>query len=173
MIPDSVPRWLRAHDYGEMQAVHTVAGGCINRGVRLVTSNGQSFFLKTNSAAPADMFLREAEGLEALRVPRGPRVPRPLVHGEDFLLMEDLSPAGQSHNYWTRFGSQLAALHEQPADRFGFAHDNYIGSTVQTNSWTDTNSLGNSASCFRRVLRIVEVICEQKTSSGSIGSPQS
>jgi fructosamine-3-kinase len=81
------------------------------------------------------MFATEVEGLETLRITGGPCVPKPYLHGEDFLLMEDLSPAPQKQGYWEDFGVQMACLHNHTNERFGFEHDNYIGSTPQKNSW--------------------------------------
>jgi fructosamine-3-kinase len=51
--------------------------------------------------------------------------------------MEDLEPARPAGNYWPRFGRELAALHNHMADRFGFAHNNFIGSTPQPNAWME------------------------------------
>jgi fructosamine-3-kinase len=113
-----------------------VAGGCINNGTRLVTKSGESFFLKTNSAAPNDMFAREAEGLTELRKANGLRFPEPFLWAEEFLLMEDLNPAPQAANYWEFLGRQLAHLHQKTNAQFGFAHNNYLGSTPQPNKWT-------------------------------------
>jgi protein-ribulosamine 3-kinase len=135
MLPQAVNAWLEAQGYGRVAASHPVGGGCINNGARLETTSGRTFFLKTNSRAPADMFAREAEGLEALQVADGPRVPRPYLVGEQFLLLEDLAPGRRQPDYWPSFGRRLAALHNHTQPRFGFAHDNYIGSTPQPNAW--------------------------------------
>jgi protein-ribulosamine 3-kinase len=84
------------------------------------------------------MFEREAQGLEALRsAVGGPVVPEPLLFGATFLLIEDLQPAPRRGDYWESFGAQLAALHQNTESRFGFWHDNYIGSTPQPNPWTE------------------------------------
>jgi protein-ribulosamine 3-kinase len=136
MIPEPVRDWCQQQGYGKIQTSHPVGGGCINNGVRLATTSGRTFFLKTNSQCPADMFTREAEGLEELRVAGGPRVPKAFLHGEGFILLEDLAPAGRGQDYWPVFGRQLAVLHNQTNARFGFQHDNYIGSTSQPNPWT-------------------------------------
>ena len=136
MIPAEVELYLRQHAMGDVASVQSVGGGCINHGSRLRTTKGATFFLKTNHTAPADMFACEAEGLDVLRVANGPRLPRPLLHGAGFLLLEDLAPAGRRKNYWLEFGHQLAALHSYNQPRFGFHHDNYIGSTPQPNPWT-------------------------------------
>jgi fructosamine-3-kinase len=130
--------WLQAHGFGGVVRSHSAAGGCINNGATLETERGASFFLKTNSDAPADMFAREAAGLQALRAVRGgPRYPEPLAWGADFLLLEDLKPAGRAKDYWQTLGRQLAAQHAATNPRFGFEHNNYIGTTPQINSWTE------------------------------------
>jgi fructosamine-3-kinase len=130
-----VAEWCLAQGLGRVTRVRAVGGGCINHGARLETATGQSFFLKTNSSAPADMFQREAEGLAALQVPSGPRVPTALLAGPDFLLLEDLAPAPHRPDYAETLGRQLASLHACSSDRFGFESDNYLGSTPQPNPW--------------------------------------
>ena len=137
MIPKQVVGWLSEQGFGSVISSQSVGGGCINNGVRLNTSSGKNFFLKTNSNCPADMFACEVDGLKVLRVPGGPRVPQPYLHGAKFLLMEDLAPTRPSGDYWEMFGRQMAALHNHTNQRFGFDGDNYIGSTPQKNPWTD------------------------------------
>ena len=142
MIPEAVIGWLAQQGYGSMQSTRSVGGGCINNGVRLQTSSGKTFFLKTNLHTPADMFDREMEGLVALRNVENNggqalRVPQPYLSGKIFLLMEDLEPARRSVNYWPVFGHRLASLHNHTHPKFGFDHDNYIGSTPQPNTWAD------------------------------------
>lgn len=137
MIPHPVKDWFADHGYGEVVSSQGVGGGCINNGTRLETSSGTTFFLKTNRSNPEDMFSREVEGLQALAVEDGPRVPKPYLHGKDFLLMEDLAPAARSKDYWEVFGWQMAGLHNHTNPKFGFQADNYIGSTPQPNPWTE------------------------------------
>ncbi len=136
-LPEAVHRWLEDRGHGDLRSSEPVSGGCINNGTRLHIASGATFFLKLNPEAPADMFAREAEGLEALEVPGAPRVPTPLLVDETFLLLEDLAPAPRAADYWPAFGRQLARLHEQHGPSFGFENDNYLGSTVQPNPWTD------------------------------------
>ena len=137
MIPEGVSNWLEEEGFGVIESSRPVGGGCINNGVRIMTSGGRRFFLKTNANAPPDMFVREVEGLIALAVPGGPRVPIPYLHGPDFLLLEDLAPASRSSDHWEVFGQKMASLHDHTNHRFGFEHDNYIGSTPQPNSWME------------------------------------
>ena len=137
MLPDLVKDWCIAQGHGEVVSARPVGGGCINNGARLQTTSGTTFFLKTNRSAPEDMFAREAEGLRVLFVTDGPRLPQPFLHGPDFLLLEDLRPARARPDYWPEFGGRLAALHNHTSSRFGFEHDNYIGSTPQPNTWDE------------------------------------
>ncbi|MBL7161825.1 MAG: fructosamine kinase family protein [Anaerolineales bacterium] len=136
MIPQPIKTWLAENEFGGITSTHAVGGGCINNGMIIKMDSGTSFFLKTNRSTPQDMFAREVEGLHALKVEDGPTVPESYLHGEDFILMEDLTPAPPHTDYWPEFGRRLAALHNYTNDQFGFTHDNYIGSTPQPNPWT-------------------------------------
>lgn len=133
-IPPEASRWLNEHSFGQVDSQQSVPGGCINQGAILKTNRGRSVFIKQNQHTPGDMFRREAEGLRALRTDKGPRIPEAYAHGRDFLLLEDLSPAPAAKDYWEKLGNQLAHVHRQTSPKFGFDHDNYIGSTPQPNS---------------------------------------
>jgi fructosamine-3-kinase len=136
-LPSPVLEWCRTRGWGEVIESTPLGGGCIHRSYRLRTAGGRGLFLKTNSEIPADMFQREAEGLAALSVEGGPRLPRALLWGETFLLLEDL-PSGEPRlGYWEDLGRGLARLHGHLGPSFGFDHDNYIGLTPQPNPWTD------------------------------------
>ncbi len=141
MIPAAVKTWLAENQSGAVDSTRPVSGGCINNGMIITTETGATFFLKTNSSVPPDMFAREIEGLAALRISDGPTVPKPYLHGPDFLLMEDLNPAPRRADYWETFGRQLAALHNITGQEFGFIHNNYIGSTSQPNDRAADGSL--------------------------------
>jgi fructosamine-3-kinase len=135
--------YCRTHGYGSVRSAAPLGGGCINNATRLETESGL-LFLKVNSNCPPDMFEREADGLAALAglaglaAPGGPRVPRVLLFGPDFILQEFIDPAPRPAGYWETLGRQLAALHNVTSPRFGFPHDNYIGSTPQVNTWTES-----------------------------------
>jgi len=136
-LPPAVEAWCLDQGHGAVTARRPVGGGCINQGAQLETKTGATFFLKQNASAAADMFACEAAGLEALRLPGGPRLPQTLLVGEHFLLLEDMRPSPRQPSYWTDLGRQLANLHGQTRPLFGFEHDNYLGSTPQPNPETD------------------------------------
>ena len=140
-IPGDVQIWLQENGFGKVVRVNPVGGGCINNGAAVQTHTGEMFFLKTNPRAPDDMFIREAEGLEAIAVRGGPKVPKPFRAGKNFLLLEDLSPGPRVQEYWPEFGRRLAVLHNHTNTRFGFPNDNYIGSTPQPNPWVEDGSV--------------------------------
>lgn len=137
MIPLVVTNWLVNNGFGDVVSTKTVGGGCVNKCLVITTSSYRTLFLKTNSQCPKDMFEREAEGLEELRIGKGPRVPKTYLYEDDFILLEDVKPSAPQENYWEKFGVQLATLHNQVNPRFGFYHNNYIGSTAQINNWMD------------------------------------
>lgn len=134
-LPDEVVRFIQRQGWGRAMRAEGVAGGDINDAYRLEPESGPTLFLKLNRSTPSDMFAREAEGLRALAVEGGPRLPKPFAWGRDFLLLEYLAPASRAPDYWETFGRRLAAVHSHTSPRFGFDHDNYIGRTPQANRW--------------------------------------
>lgn len=121
-----------------------VSGGCINSAVRL-TDGDRSYFVKTNEPAVLDMFAAERDGLRAMTVPGAPRVPAPVADGATdrvaFLVLEYVPMRRLSGAAWMRLGEQLAALHGETAEAFGWHRDNTIGATPQRNDraagWID------------------------------------
>ena len=116
----------------------SVSGGCINQTAIVTLSNGETLFLKENSARFTDMFIAEAKGLEALAAAGGPRVPTPFaVHSgaeRQFLLMEYIPSGRLGPGHYEDFGHAFAAMHaDNAASAYGFEADNYIGSTPQKN----------------------------------------
>jgi fructosamine-3-kinase len=135
VIPEPVGAFIARQGWGTAGQVRAdpAGGGCINAGQVLHPAAGPDLFLKQNASAPGDMFAREAEGLAALAQPDGPRVPRALLVGETFLVLEYLAPAPLRPRAWEVLGQQLAALHAHTAPEFGFPHANYLGRTPQPN----------------------------------------
>jgi len=148
MIPQPVIDFCAQHGYGKIRNATMLGGGCINNATRVETENGL-LFLKTNSRCPNDMFEREAEGLTTLtpnpspieKTPDGrgesPRVPKVFYVGTNFILLEYIESGARKNNFWETLGEQLARLHLRTSPRFGFDHNNYLGSTPQINTWED------------------------------------
>jgi len=123
-------------------AVRPVGGGCIHAAEIVELADGRRLFVKHNRDAPSDMFEAESAGLAALAAPGVVRVPGGIQVGQGggarFLAMEAIELGSAGPGFAARFGCALADLHRATiGDRFGFDHDNYIGSTPQPNGWMD------------------------------------
>jgi protein-ribulosamine 3-kinase len=127
-----------------VQAMRPVGGGCISPTARLDTTAGP-FFAKWNDDGPADLFLREADGLREMAEARsGLAIPDVIVArgpAEDapaLIVMELLEPAPLDQE---ALGRGLASLHRRTAPTFGLHVDSYCGSTRQSNepsaSWAE------------------------------------
>ncbi|WP_037316313.1 fructosamine kinase family protein [Salegentibacter sp. Hel_I_6] len=115
-----------------------LTGGDINE-VFLITSDSGKYVIKLNSAEKfPGMFEAEKAGLQALQEPKVIDVPNVLRVGEidktSYLLLEFKESAAKSSNFWADFGKQMAALHKNTSEEFGFHQDNYIGSLPQRNN---------------------------------------
>ena len=115
------------------------SGGYINQTLRIEGKDGRQFFLKLNEVMNYPLLLSEVAGLRAISETRTLRVPGVITHGKNhlhsFLVLEYLEL--QSHGNARALGEQLASMHRHTSPRFGFAHDNHIGATVQPNAWMD------------------------------------
>lgn len=144
---EELSRAIETHLAARGEAAHLVdaspvGGGCINDARIAELSDGRRLFVKTNSASLLEMFERETEGLEALAAVGALRVPRDAfagtAGGQAFLVMEAIPLGRKGPAFFERFGRAFAELHRRGrGERFGFAHDNFIGSTPQPNTWTD------------------------------------
>lgn len=144
----SIPLSLQAiiDDCGlPVQRTEQVNGGDINSAYCLHTRSGK-YFLKVNQAAIyPDMFLKEAAGLSSLNNSKTVAVPEIIKTGiageQQYLLLEWIEKGKPAKNFWDSFGQQLALLHQQPQEYFGWTTDNYIGRLKQSNkrhgSWSD------------------------------------
>lgn len=122
----------------ELHTVTPFSGGDISQTYRLQGKDGSRYFIKLNAARHHAMFEAEAAGLAELAAAGALRVPRPVAQGCDgdqsFLVLEYLDLA--THGDARRLGEALAAMHRHTAPRFGFSHDDFIGTTPQPNPWT-------------------------------------
>jgi fructosamine-3-kinase len=124
-------------------AVHPAGGGCIHTAARLVTTCGD-VFAKWSSDCAADTFLREQDGLRALRaagsglvVPEVLAASAPQPGRPAFILMEYLPPGAGGVDA-AALGRGLAALHRCSSSAFGFPVASYCGPTLQDNTPADS-----------------------------------
>ncbi|MBW2733042.1 MAG: fructosamine kinase family protein [Deltaproteobacteria bacterium] len=119
-----------------------VDGGCISAATMVELADGRRFFVKSNADPLPGMFEREAEALSALAEVGALRAPRPVGTAQTplpLIVMEHIVKGAQGRDFSARFGRGFAELHRRGrAERVGFEHDNYIGSTTQPNGWNDS-----------------------------------
>ena len=123
----------------------SVSGGDISIAYKLQTES-DSFFLKVNKSSYAkQMFSMEALGLSTIAELGPLKTPKVFATGtfgiNAFLVLEWIDTKTPSIQDMKLFGTQLAELHAQTDDQFGFQQDNYIGSLPQSNkrhdNWLD------------------------------------
>ena len=127
-------------------AFNPVDGGSINETWQ-VDAGMEKFFCKINSSTRyPGLFTKEAAGLDSLRKTNTITCPEVIsvstLQDHQILLMEWIEPAKIKAYDWVLFGEKLANLHawrdaHAPETRFGFDHDNYMGSLPQCNKFTD------------------------------------
>jgi fructosamine-3-kinase len=133
---DAIKHWLKTELDTDIARTEPLSGGDICDTVRITTTDGRDLCIKQQATAPADFFLAEAAGLEALRATGTLRVPEVITAQPTFIALEYIAPGRPGPNYWRDLGEGLAALHRQPAPHFGFTMDNYCGRTPQPNPAT-------------------------------------
>ena len=140
--------WLHRERGETLTAMAPVGGGCIHRAWRLELASGDRLFAKSNRRTLQQVLAAEAAGLAALHQAAAGAlvVPKPLalaeLNGEALLLLSwlelDHRPANPNQAWW-QLGAGLAELHRSSLSghdgRFGWDHDNFIGSGPQANGW--------------------------------------
>lgn len=113
-----------------------VNGGDINSAYQLQTAE-LNWFIKLNRADLLDMFVAEAEGLQALAAINTVQVPEVVGVGSHqryaYLILNFIPLKALRGQSAITFAQQLAQLHQQPQAYFGWHRDNTIGSTPQFN----------------------------------------
>lgn len=110
-----------------------VGGGCISNALKIKSQNGEFYFLKTNSSAKNDMFIKEAHGILELQKTNAIKVPSVLLYDNEFLLIDYITSGKKQKNFSEDFGRKFALLHKFKSETYGFYEDNYIGSNPQPN----------------------------------------
>ena len=144
-LPPSLVTRVKQRCGSPITGVKHVGGGCISNTARLELGSGELVFLKWSAEHPPAMFREEARSLNALAATQTVRVPCVIqqdeADGYAWLLLEWLEPGPRSTHSHAVLGEQLAALHRDTAEDFGWEADNFIGSLDQSNrrhgSWAD------------------------------------
>ncbi|MDR5589465.1 fructosamine kinase family protein [Christiangramia sp. SM2212] len=127
-----------ATDFGEkLTGLSALTGGDINE-VFLIETNSGKFVVKLNDHKRfPGMFDAEKSGLEKLRETKAIDIPETFKTGisvsKSYLILEFKESASKTGNFWDLFGEQMAQLHLNTSEEFGYEKDNYIGSLPQYN----------------------------------------
>jgi protein-ribulosamine 3-kinase len=155
---------LLAHVFPDEQILSTqpLSGGDINWCYKIVTSR-QAYFVKFNNVRRfRRMYECEAAGLHALAATKAVNIPKVLKYGDvedmTYLVLEYIEPAKSTTKALASLGHDLAMLHKQPQEHFGWEQDNYIGSLLQQNNWW------NDWQTFYSTQRILP-LCEKLTTT--------
>ena len=117
--------------------------GPINKAIRIegfINDKAVSFFIKFNQKEWLPMFQAEVAGLQEIAQTQAIRVPQIICSGVDdrqsYLVLEYLPfTRGVAHSA-SHLGQQLARLHQNQGQQFGWYRDNSIGATQQLNTQT-------------------------------------
>lgn len=133
--------WLHLceqHNLGHFISVSQVHGGDSHRSWCLTSSQGR-LFVKTSPRNRQEVFLCEADSLNALSQANSLRCPVVIAQGSTpktaWLMLQWLELGGPRHA--ERLGQQLAQLHQHTGQSFGWHQHNYIGNTPQHNNLID------------------------------------
>ncbi len=138
-----------------------LSGGCISSAYKIIMESGKKFLLKINVDSPADMFAKEAHGLDELQKADAIRVPGAKIFSENYLVTEFIESGRKSGSFFEDFGKQFSDLHRYTSASFGFYEDNYIGSSPQKNL-TDGNENKDWAEFyFNKRLLFQLMLCEK------------
>ena len=141
MLPLSIQSTIEQYLDTRLINISPIAGGDINHAAKITFENSSTYFLKWNEHAPESMFATEAQGLTLLANHSAFIVPKVIVQGESFLVLNLINEGRAESNSAFEFGIQLANMHQQSSDMFGLDHDNFIGRLPQGNtkhnSWSD------------------------------------
>ena len=114
-----------------------VAGGDIHQSYRVMLADDRCYFIKCNDGRYFDLLVQEHDALAVLSKSGAVRVPAVYGVGEyggvAYLVLEWLALCSQGDE--VAMGQALALLHRHRNDRFGWGTDNFIGFSVQKNTW--------------------------------------
>lgn len=115
--------------------MRSVSGGDINTSYMLTTQRRRYFIKTLNHVDASAMHSAEAAGLDALAQVDSLVVPKVLAMGSDgatsILVLTAIDLSGKPN--WQALGSAVAHMHRLGSSHYGWPHDNFIGTTDQSN----------------------------------------
>ena len=119
-----------------------ISGGCISSTALIKLNDGRQYFVKSSHHDLA-MYEAEQDGLEAIRATQTIRVPKVIgtgstQSGSSYLILEAIETKKSDSVSEVELARSLAQMHRQTqATRFGYPQSNFIGSTIQVNTWSN------------------------------------
>lgn len=135
MISSSLASWLDHNGFRERERVRSISGGDTSQALLIKSADGSCVFVKQREEAPTDFFAAEAEGLNFLQRVCNLSLPQVLGYGRSFIAMEYIPPGIQQPRFWELLAQQLANMHTQEREQFGFINNNYCGLSIQRNDF--------------------------------------
>ena len=77
----------------------SLSGGCISNAYKVTFEDGISFLIKINEHSPADMFTKEAHGLQEIQKAYAIKVPEVILYDDGFILLEFISSVIQKKEF--------------------------------------------------------------------------
>jgi fructosamine-3-kinase len=130
--PDLLPEGLA------VRSARPLAGGSANPVWWCELRDGRTVVVKAAHDDQPDLSEIEAEGLAALRELGGLPTPQVIAFSPRALVLEAVG-AGElppdDAGFWAAAGRAVARLHSVRSERFGWAHDGWLGRFRQRNAW--------------------------------------
>lgn len=148
----------------QIENIFPVKGGDINDTYRIESFNAK-YFLKLNTAQNfPQLFEKEAKGLQTIAETGILDTPKVIKYGftnNDFqyLILDWLEKAEPLVDDWENFGRNLAKLHQQTNDHFGWEEDNYIAIILQPNHYKST---WEDFYATNRILPMIKLLSDKK-----------
>lgn len=113
-----------------------IKGGDICNAFQLITTSGGKYFVKHHKGKFAtNMFQAEALSLTEI-LNAGFPTPQIILQEGHYLILQWIESGSEIKISWETFGRQLALLHSNVKDSYGFDLDGYIGPVYQNNAKT-------------------------------------
>jgi len=134
MLPDHLKVDIEKILFAPIQKITRLSGGDSSLAYKLELEDEQAFFLKYQAEPLPQIFQKEAMGLKLLSEAQTELKIPSVIHASDhFLLLEFLEESKQGSSF--EFGIQLARLHKQSNELFGYSESNFIGNLPQSNRY--------------------------------------
>lgn len=121
-----------------VRGARPVTGGSANPVFWCELDDGSEVVVKVARADQPDLSELEAEGLTALAELGGLATPRVIAFSPRTLVLEAVGTGGlppDDARFWADAGRAVARLHAVRSERFGWAHDGWLGQFRQRNGW--------------------------------------